>query len=110
MKLVHAYIQPHKLSDVALALHGLCGMTVIDAQGRGRGKEQAERSDRIERVSDFEPHTRIEVCCADAATDEIIEAIRQAAHTGLRGDGLIFTTGVEEAVRIGTGERGDHAC
>jgi nitrogen regulatory protein PII len=113
MKLIHAYIQPHKLSDVTLALRGvsgLSGMTVIDVRGWGRGKTLDEENHREERVSDFEKHTKLEMCCADAVADQVLEAIRSGAHTGLRGDGLILVTDVQDAVRISTGERGQSAC
>jgi nitrogen regulatory protein PII len=110
MKLVVAYVQPHKLSDVSLALRGLCGFTVTDVRGRGRGKQQDEENQRTTDAVDFEKHVKLEVCCPDAVVDQVVEAVRKAAHTGLRGDGVICVTPVENAVRISTGERGDDAC
>jgi len=110
MKLIHAFIQPHKLSDVSLALRSLCGFTVTDVRVRGRGKQAKEEERLTEAVSEFEKHVKLEVCCPDGAVDQIVEAIQTAAHTGLRGDGLICIITAEDAIRISTGKRGDDAC
>ena len=93
MKCVAAIIKPHKLSAVSLALHrceGVSGVTAIEARGWGHGKLRAEKSRAVEQVSDFEPHVRIEVVCADGDVPTITETIHEAAHTGLSGDGLGF--------------------
>jgi nitrogen regulatory protein P-II 1 len=111
MKEVRAYIKPHRLSEVIAALYrieGLTGASVVHAHGFGR-----TRSPDAEGGSDGfgfgEPHEKIEVVCKDTLTEDVVAAIEQAAHTGLRGDGKIYVSTVEEAVRIATGERGDLA-
>lgn len=109
MKRVEAIIKPHKLSPVSLALHrckGVTGVTASEVRGWGHGKLQAEEHRAAERVSDFEPHARIEVICADDAVPEITEAIQSAAHTGLAGDGIVIVSDVNEVVRISTGASG----
>lgn len=110
MKLIHAYIQPHKLNDVSLALHSLCGFSVMEVHGRGRGKESAEDDIPAEKALEYEKHLRIEICCSQQIHAQVVEAIALAAHTGLRGDGLICVTQVEDAIRISTGVRGEDAC
>ena len=109
MKEIKAYIKPHKLSDVTLALHhveGLTGMSVSDVRGFGRGQAKDTPHSVREDLADHIPHVRIEIVCHDALVDRIVETIRSAAHTGLRGDGKIYVTHVHDAVRISTGERG----
>ncbi len=106
MKEIKAYIKPHKLSPVFLALHKipkLSGMSVIDAKGYGRSRAQNYG------LKDYVPHVKIEVVCIDDLVDVVIEAIEKAAYTGLRGDGKIYISPVENAVRIETGERGEDA-
>ncbi len=110
MKLIQAYIQPHRLSEVALALHTLCGFTVTDVRGRGRGKQASEKDSPVEEAFEFEDHVKVEICCGDTAVTKIVDAVQKAAHTGLRGDGLICVLRLEDAIRIGTGKRGDDAC
>ncbi len=103
MKEVKAYIKPHRLSPVTLALHeieGLSGMSVIDARGYGRSRTQ---------VGDYVPHVKIEVVCLDNLVDTVVTTIEKAAYTGLRGDGKIYVSPVENAVRIETGEHGESA-
>lgn len=113
MKHVIAYIKPHKLSEVTLALHkieGLPGMTVLDVKGFGRGWQTRKNHMPLEeQVYDFIPHVRIEIFCGDSLVDEIVDAIQRSAHTGLRGDGKIYVCEALEAVRISTGERGPAA-
>ncbi len=111
MKIVNAYVKEHKLSQVVEALHridGLTGVTVMHAHGFGRTRAPAngERSDELGRLA---PHGKIEVLCRDALAGEVVSVIEATAHTGLRGDGKIYVFGVEEAVRIATGERGEEA-
>ena len=111
MKQVIAYTKPHKLSEVTLALRkikGLTGMSVVVVRGFGRGKKKDGHEVEKE-LRDFVPHVKIEIFCSDELVEEIISVIEKAAHTGLRGDGKIYVTVVETAVRITTGERGDHA-
>lgn len=110
MKLVQAYLQPHKLSNVAIELHriaGVGGMTVYDVRGWGRGRHEAADEKAGQYAGDFEKHVKMEIACADAVADEIVKTIQTAAHTGLRGDGLIVVVPIEDAMRIGTGTRGD---
>lgn len=101
MKLVLAYIKPHKLPDVSLALHriaGLTGMSICKVEGWGRGKRHAERQHHADQVSDFEAHMKLEAVCIEELVDEVVRAIQQAARTGLPGDGKIYVLPIEQAV------------
>jgi nitrogen regulatory protein P-II 1 len=111
MKKIEAIIKPFKLDEVKEALHeiGLQGLTVTEAKGFGRQKGHTELYRGAEYVVDFLPKVKIEVVLEDAIVDRAIEAIQQAAHTGRIGDGKIFVSNVEEAIRIRTGERGKDA-
>ncbi len=112
MKEIKAYIKPHKLSPVTLALHkipDLSGMSIIDAKGFGRSRAQNYPEKGILGLKDYVPHVKIEVVCTDDLVDTVIETIEKAAYTGLRGDGKIYVSPVENAVRIETGERGEDA-
>ena len=111
MKKVEAIIKPFKLDEVkdALAEVGVQGMTVTEVKGFGRtgGKKEVYRGSAY--VVDFVPKVKIEVVVQDAIVANVLEAIERAAKTGRIGDGKIFVTTIEEAVRIRTGERGDEA-
>ncbi len=111
MKKIEAIIKPFKLDEVKDALQeaGLQGMTVIEAKGFGRQKGHTELYRGAEYVVDFLPKVKIELVVDDAMVEKAIEAIVRAAHTGRIGDGKIFVTAVEEAVRIRTRERGVEA-
>jgi len=111
MKKIEAIIKPFKLDEVKEALHdvGLQGITVIEAKGFGRQKGHTELYRGAEYVVDFLPKVKIEVVVDDAMLERAVEAIQQAAHTGRIGDGKIFITPVEEAIRVRTGERGNDA-
>jgi nitrogen regulatory protein P-II 1 len=111
MKKIEAIIKPFKLDDVKDALHeiGIAGITVIEAKGFGRQKGHTELYRGAEYVVDFLPKVKVEVVIDDDLLESSIEAIQQAAHTGRIGDGKIFVTHIEEAVRIRTGERGPAA-
>jgi nitrogen regulatory protein P-II 1 len=111
MKKIEAIIKPFKLDEVKDALHevGLKGITVTEAKGFGRQKGHTELYRGAEYVVDFLPKVKIEVVLEDNLVDRAIEAIQKAAHTGRIGDGKIFVTTVEEAIRIRTGERGTDA-
>ena len=111
MKKIEAIIKPFKLDDVkdALGEVGLQGITVLEARGFGRQKGHTELYRGAEYVVDFLPKVKIEVVLEDDQVERAIEAIQQAAHTGRIGDGKIFVTPVEEAIRIRTGERGPDA-
>ena len=108
MKKVEAIIKPFKLDEVKEALHevGIQGITVTEAKGFGRQKGHTELYRGAEYVVDFLPKVKIEVVMDDALVERAIEAIQQAAHTGRIGDGKIFVTTVDEAIRIRTGEKG----
>jgi len=112
MKEIKAYIKPHKLSKVTLALHkvnGLTGMSVMDIRGFGRGRAKNAPHRIVDNLVDYVPHVKIEIVCTADLVEEIVAIIQQEAHTGLKGDGKIYISNVEDAVRIQTGERGDSA-
>ena len=111
MKKIEAIIKPFKLDEVKEALQelGIQGMTVIEAKGFGRQKGHTELYRGAEYVVDFLPKIKIELVLADNMVEPAIEAIEQAAKTGKIGDGKIFVSAVETAVRIRTGETGDQA-
>ena len=111
MKKVEAIIKPFKLDEVkdALAEIGVQGMTVTEVKGFGRtgGKREVYRGSAY--VVDFVPKVKIEVVVPDDLVVTLLEVVEKAAKTGRIGDGKIFVTHVEEAVRIRTGERGEDA-
>ena len=111
MKKIEAIIKPFKLDEVKDALHeiGLQGLTVIEAKGFGRQKGHTELYRGAEYVVDFLPKVKIEVICADDMLERAVEAIQAAARTGRIGDGKIFVTPVEQAIRIRTGDTGTDA-
>ncbi|MBM3535263.1 MAG: P-II family nitrogen regulator [Alphaproteobacteria bacterium] len=111
MKKIEAIIKPFKLDEVKEALHevGIQGITVTEAKGFGRQKGHTELYRGAEYVVDFLPKVKVEVVLDDALVDRAIEAIQKAAHTGRIGDGKIFVSSIEEAIRIRTGERGTDA-
>ena len=111
MKLITAIIKPFKLDDVREALSevGVQGMTVTEVKGFGRQKGHTELSRGAEYVVDFLPKVKIEAAIDDALQEPVIEAISKSANTGKVGDGKIFVTALEEAVRIRTGETGPGA-
>lgn len=108
MKKIEAIIKPFKLDEVKEALHeiGLQGITVTEAKGFGRQKGHTELYRGAEYVVDFLPKIKLEIVLDDGLVERAIEAIQKAAHTGRIGDGKIFVTTVEEALRIRTSERG----
>jgi nitrogen regulatory protein P-II 1 len=111
MKKVEAIIKPFKLDDVKekLANLGIKGMTVTEVRGFGRQKGHTEIYRGAEYVVDFLPKIKIEVVVSDNQLAEVVDAIRNAAHTGKIGDGKIFVFPIEEVVRIRTGEMGEQA-
>ncbi|MCC7250290.1 P-II family nitrogen regulator [Hyphomicrobium sp.] len=111
MKKIEAIIKPFKLDEVKEALQdiGLQGITVIEAKGFGRQKGHTELYRGAEYVVDFLPKVKIEVVLGDEMLDKAIEAIQKAAKTGRIGDGKIFISSIEEAIRIRTGETGAEA-
>ncbi|MFK0570160.1 P-II family nitrogen regulator [Endozoicomonas sp.] len=108
MKLVSAIIKPFKLDDVREALSdiGVQGITVTEVKGFGRQKGHTELYRGAEYVVDFLPKVKIEVAISDDLLDQVIEAVSNAANTGKIGDGKIFVTTLEQAIRIRTGETG----
>lgn len=111
MKLVTAIIKPFKLDDVRESLSeiGVQGITVTEVKGFGRQKGHTELYRGAEYVVDFLPKVKIEIGVADHQLDAVIEAISKAANTGKIGDGKIFVTALEQAIRIRTGETNDDA-
>ncbi|MBL4854961.1 MAG: P-II family nitrogen regulator [Robiginitomaculum sp.] len=111
MKKIEAIIKPFKLDEVKEALQelGIQGMTVIEAKGFGRQKGHTELYRGAEYVVDFLPKIKIELVLADGLLEAALEAIQTAAKTGKIGDGKIFVSNIEQAVRIRTGETGDTA-
>ena len=106
MKLVSAVIKPFKLDDVREALSeiGIQGITVTEVKGFGRQKGHTELYRGAEYVVDFLPKVKIEAAIDEAMLDQVIEAISKTANTGKIGDGKIFVTPLEQAIRIRTGE------
>ena len=111
MKKVEAIIRHFKLDDVKQALteRGIVGMTVTEVRGFGRQKGHTELYRGAEYVVDFLPKVKIETVVADHLKDAAVQAIIKAARTGKIGDGKVFISSVEEAIRIRTDERGDTA-
>ena len=111
MKKIEAIIKPFKLDEVKEALQdaGVQGLSVIEAKGFGRQKGHTELYRGAEYVVDFLPKVKIEVVVADDQVEQVVEAIIDAAKTGKIGDGKIFVSSVEQAIRIRTGEEGNEA-
>ena len=111
MKKIEAIIKPFKLDEIKEALQdvGLQGITVVEAKGFGRQKGHTELYRGAEYVVDFLPKVKIEVVVEDSQMEAAVEAIQKAAHTGRIGDGKIFISSIEEAIRIRTGEKGAEA-
>ena len=111
MKLVTAIIKPFKLDDVREALHdvGVQGMTVTEIKGFGRQKGHTELYRGAEYVVDFLPKVKIEIAITSDQVEGVNEAIIKAANSGKIGDGKIFVSGLDEVVRIRTGETGSEA-
>lgn len=111
MKLVTAIIKPFKLDDVREALSeiGVQGVTVTEVKGFGRQKGHTELYRGAEYVVDFLPKVKLEAAVNDDLLDQVLEAIARAANSGKIGDGKIFVTNLEQAMRIRTGETGPEA-
>jgi len=111
MKMIMAVIKPFKLDAVRQGLTeiGVEGMTATEAKGFGRQKGQTEVYRGAEYNVEFVPKIRIEVVISDDRVEEVIEAIKTAAHSGQIGDGKIFVTDISQTIRIRTGETGDAA-
>ncbi|MBT7522730.1 MAG: P-II family nitrogen regulator [Nitrospina sp.] len=111
MKKVEAIIKPFKLDEVKDKLNelGIQGITVTEVKGFGRQKGHTELYRGAEYVVDFLPKIKMEIVIADSLVEDVVNAIVKAGQTGRIGDGKIFVTNIEEAVRIRTGERGEDA-
>lgn len=109
MKKIEAYIKQHRLDAVIAALRpieGLTGMTVIAAQGFGRGHLGTETHPTSEMIHDLQAVAKLDIFCADDLAATITHVIQTTSHTGLRGDGKIYVLPVEQAIRISSGEEG----
>jgi nitrogen regulatory protein PII len=111
MKKIEAVVKPFKLDEVREALSeiGVTGLTVTEVKGFGRQKGHTELYRGAEYVVDFLPKVKVEVVVPDKLADQAIEAIVKAARTGKIGDGKIFLTKVDDAIRIRNDERGESA-
>jgi nitrogen regulatory protein P-II 2 len=111
MKMITAIIKPFKLDEVREALSGIgvSGITVTEVKGFGRQKGHTELYRGAEYVVDFLPKVKVEAALKDDLVERAIEAIEKAANTGKIGDGKIFVTTIEQAIRIRTGETGADA-
>lgn len=111
MKKIEAIIKPFKLDEVKEALQevGITGMTVVEAKGFGRQKGHTELYRGAEYVVDFLPKIKLELVITGEQVEATLEAIQKSAGTGKIGDGKIFVSSVEQAIRIRTGETGESA-
>ena len=111
MKLITAIVKPFKLDDVkdALQAAGITGMTVSEASGFGRQRGHTEVYRGAEYTVDLVPKVRLEVLVNDADVDNALDLIVKAAFTGSIGDGKVWTTPIEQEIRVRTGERGSDA-
>ena len=111
MKKIEAIINPFKLDEVKEALHeiGVSGISVTEARGFGRQKGHTELYRGAEYVVDFLPKVKLEVVISDDQAERVIEAVANAAQTGRIGDGKIFVSTIDQALRIRTGETDDDA-
>ena len=111
MKKIEAIIKPFKLDEVKDKLNdlGIQGITVSEVKGFGRQKGHTELYRGAEYVVDFLPKIKMEIVIADSLVEDVVNAIVKAGQTGRIGDGKIFVTTIEEAIRIRTGERGEEA-
>jgi nitrogen regulatory protein P-II 2 len=111
MKMVTAIIKPFKLDDVREALSeiGVQGLTTTEVKGFGRQKGHTELYRGAEYVVDFLPKVKLEIAIGDDQVDAVIDAVTKSAQSGKIGDGKIFVTNIEQAIRIRTGESGEEA-
>ncbi|MBL8026436.1 MAG: P-II family nitrogen regulator [Fibrobacteres bacterium] len=109
MKKIEAYIKTHQLNEVIERLHlimGLTGVSVVDIKGFGRTRGTNEQVQIEDNSINWIPHVKLEIFCSNEIKDKVIKAILEGAHTGLRADGKIYVSSVEEAIRISTKESG----
>jgi nitrogen regulatory protein P-II 1 len=102
MKKIEAYIQPFMLRKVVDALRAIHihGMSVIEAKGFGKEKDESYPHHTADYIVDFTPKTKIEIVCNDDQSSKIVETIQKSAHTGRKGDGKIIVTNVEKVLSI----------
>lgn len=111
MKKIEAYIRPEKFDDVKKALSdiGIVGLSVANVQGRGRGAGLVVHGRTGDYIIDLTPRTLITIVLSDHNVEPTVSAIKKAAYSGEKGDGVIFISPVEEVIRISSGERGSEA-
>jgi len=111
MKLVTAIIKPHMLDEVrdTLSRLGVTGLTATEVRGFGRQKGHTEIYRGAEYTVDFVPKIKIEIVVADERSEAVVEAIKTSARTGQIGDGKVFVSDIQQAIRIRTSEAGDDA-
>lgn len=112
MKEIKAYVKRERFDAVAHELRhveGLTGMSAVQAHGFGRPRKGEAGHPVDEDLELLAPHVKVEVVCRDEVVDQVISAILAHAQTGIRGDGKIYVSRVEDAIRIATGERGEEA-
>ena len=111
MKLITAVIKPHKLDEVKAALEafGVQGMTVSEASGYGRQRGHTEVYRGAEYTVDLVPKVRVEILVDDTDVADVTDVVVKSAATGRIGDGKVWTTPIDDVVRVRTGERGDDA-
>ncbi len=113
MKEIKAYIKTIKQTKVIEQLHkiaGLTGVTIIPVQaGFGRERKACDHIHIVDNTVDYVPHVKLEIICIDELVNQVVEAIQKGAHTGLREDGKIYISPIENAVRISTNENGNDA-
>ncbi|MFH1217281.1 MAG: P-II family nitrogen regulator [Pseudomonadota bacterium] len=110
MKRIIAVIKPNMLDDVIFALHKIenfPGATMTEVRGMGRGFQRYVKENSHHSPFGYPAQVRIEIVCLESQTEEIVSAIEKSARTGKSGDGKIFISSIDEAVRIRTGQRGD---
>lgn len=114
MKKIEAFIKKHRLNEVVEELHmidGLTGISVYEVKGFGRDRNSPDGHVHItDDPIKAEPHVKLEIFCLDKLLEEVVTTIKNAAHTGLRGDGKIYISEISDAVRISTGDSGDSVC
>ena len=106
MKEIKAFIRPHKLSAVTIALHevlGIHSVSVTDCRGLVHASWKVEHHRDLAELEDYYPHIKIEILCGDEAVDRLVSAIQENSHTGVKGDGIIYVSDVEKVTRISTG-------
>jgi len=112
MKKIESYIKSHRLTEVVERLHmieGLTGVSTHEIKGFGRTRGEDEPVRIVDNTISSEPHVKLELFCLESLAEAVIEAILEGAHTGLRADGKIYVSPVENAVRISTRDRGEKA-